>query len=69
MRVIIMPVTLQKIYKEIEDVKTELNLIKHMMTEDYELSDEALDEIKKSRDEMDSRGEFVKHEEVMSKYG
>lgn len=68
-QVIKMPVTLQKIYKEIEDVKTELHLIRHIMAEDYELSDEVLGELKKARDEMDNRGEFVTHEEIMSKYG
>ncbi len=39
------------------------------MEEDFGLSDEALCELKKARDEMDNSGEFVSHEEIMARYG
>jgi len=67
-KVMKMAVTLKRLYKEIEDVKTELHLIRHMMTEDYDIKPEVLAELKKARDEMD-RGDFVTHEGIMAKYG
>lgn len=69
MKVMKMAITLKRLYKEIEDVKTELHLIRHMMTEDYDIKPEVLSDLKKARDEMNGRGEFVTHEEIMAKYG
>lgn len=63
-QVIKMPVTLQKIYKEIENVKTELHLIRHIVEEDYELSEEAKHKLEMARKAPLS--EYISHEEVLS---
>lgn len=60
-------VTLKRLYKEIEDVKTELHLIRYIMEEDYELSEEAKRKLEIAR--KTSRSEYIRHEEIMAKYG
>ena len=59
-------VTLDVVYKEIKDLKGEMTYLKHLLEEDYELSDWAKDELKKAREEMESK--TISHEEIMKKY-
>jgi len=59
-------VTLDVVYKEIKDLKGEMTYLKHLLEEDYELSDWAKDELKKAREEMKSK--TISHEEIMKKY-
>ena len=59
-------VTLDVVYKEIKDLKNEMVHLKHLMEEDYELSDWAKDELKKAREEMKTK--TISHEEIMKKY-
>ena len=59
-------VTLDVVYKEIKDLKGEMLHLKHLMEEDYELSNWAKDELKKARKEMKSK--TISHEEIMRKY-
>ena len=59
-------VTLDVVYKEIKDLKGEVLHLKHLMDENYELSDWAKDELKKAREEMKSG--TISHEEIMKKY-
>ena len=59
-------VTLDVVYKEIKDLKGEMTYLKHLLEEDYELSDWAKDELKKAREEMESK--TFSHEEIMKKY-
>jgi len=59
-------VTLDVVYKELKDLKGEMTYLKHLLEEDYELSDWAKDELKKAREEMESK--TISHEEIMKKY-
>lgn len=57
---------MEKIYKSITDLKSDVKYIKHLMEEEYELSDWAKDELKKAREEMKSK--TISHKEIMKKY-
>jgi len=59
-------VTLDKVYKEIKDLKGDMIYIKHLLEEEYELSDWAKEELKKARKDMKSK--TIPHEEIMKKY-
>ena len=63
-----MAITLETIHKEIQQVKVELYILRAMLANEGELTDEARQELQKAREEM-SHGEFVGHEEIMAKYG
>ncbi len=59
-------VTLSVVYNEIKDLRGEMIHLKHLMGEDYELSNWAKDELKKAREEMKTK--TISHEEIMNKY-
>ena len=63
-----MTVTLDTIYQEIQQVKSELHRVRNMLEDEGELTDEARRDLEEARDQM-ARGEYVPHEEVMAKYG
>jgi D-ribose pyranose/furanose isomerase RbsD len=52
----------KQIQEDLEYIKTELNLIKHILSEDFELSDEAKKSLEKAR--KTPRSQYVSHEEV-----
>ena len=62
-----MAVTLEIIHKDMQRIKKELSLLRHLVEEDYELSDEARQKLQKARVDMDS-GEYVFHEEMMARH-
>ena len=63
-----MAITLETIHKEIKQIYDELCLLKHIVAEEYELTNEASRELKKARKEMNN-GNYISHEEMMAKYG
>ena len=54
--------TLEKIHKDLKDIKGELKFLKHVMEEEYELSDWAKKELVEARKVPDSK--LISHEEV-----
>jgi len=63
-----MRITLDAIYQEIQQVKSELHRVRSMLEDEGELTDEALRDVQGAREQM-GRGEYVTHEEIMAKYG
>jgi len=63
-----MTVTLDTIYQEIQEVKSELHRVRNMLEDEGELTDEARRDLANARDQM-TRGNCVTHEEIMAKYG
>ncbi len=61
-----MAVTLEKLDKDIKEIKLELNRISHLLKEDFELSKEVKEELKKAREEPLS--EYVDHKEVLKEF-
>jgi exonuclease VII small subunit len=64
----IMTVTLETIYREIQQVRSELHRVRDMLEDEGELADEAQQDLDKARDLM-ARGQYATHEEVLAKYG
>ena len=63
-----MAVTLETIYQEIKQVRSELHRVRDMLADEGELADKARRELDEAREEM-THGQYVTHEEVMAKYG
>jgi len=63
-----MRITLDAIYQEIQQVKSELHRVRSMLEDEGELTDEVLRDVQGAREQM-GRGEYVTHEEIMAKYG
>lgn len=63
-----MTVTLETIYQEIHQVKSELYRLRNMLADEGELTDEAYRDLEEAREEM-GRGDYVTHEEIVAKYG
>lgn len=55
-------VTLETIHKEIVDIKGEIQFLRHVMEEEYELSDWAKKELAEARKVPDS--DLINHEEL-----
>lgn len=55
-------VTLQTIHRELAEIKGDIEFLKHVMKEDYPLSDWATKELAESRKRPDS--ELISHENV-----
>ena len=58
-------VTLETIHNELEDIKGEIKFIKHIMEEDYRLSDWAKKELVEARKVSDSK--LIGHDEVKNR--
>jgi len=63
-----MRITLDAVFQEIQQVKSELHRVRRMLEYEGELTDEALRDVQGAREQM-GRGEYVTHEEIMAKYG
>ena len=63
-----MTITLETIHGDLQRVKEELNILRNMLGDEGELTDEVRHELQKARKEM-AKGEFVSHEEIVAKYG
>jgi len=63
-----MRITLDAVYQEIQQVKSELHRVRSMLEDEGELTDEALRDVQVAREQM-GRGEYVTHKEIMAKYG
>lgn len=61
-----MAVTLEKLNKDIQEIKLELHRISHILKEDFELSEEVKEELEKARKEPLSR--YVDHKEVLIEF-
>jgi hypothetical protein len=58
--------TLEKVSKDIEDIKGQLRKITYILAEDFELSEEARKELKEARKEPLS--DYVDHEKVLKEF-
>lgn len=63
-----MTVTLETLYREIQQVKNELHWVRSMLEDEGELTDDARRDIEEAREQM-ARGDYVTHEEIMARYG
>jgi len=57
-----MTITLETIHKEIKQMQNNLYLLKHIMEEEYELSEKAQEKLAKAR--KTPRSEYISHEHV-----
>jgi len=60
-------INLEKIYKELMILKSEMENMKAIINEDFELSDDVLEEIEESRNREES--EFISNEEMRKEFG
>ena len=63
-----MPVTLEMIHREMRQIRSEIHLLRDMMEGEWQLSDATRRELHKAREEM-AKGEYVRHDDIMAKYG
>ena len=63
-----MSTTLETIHEDIRVIKNELAFLRHVMEEEYELGDEARQDLKAARKRL-AKGEYIPHEQVMKQYG
>ena len=61
-----MVITLEKLNKDIQEIKVELHKISHFLKEDLELIDKTKEELKKARSE--SLSEYVDHKDVFKEF-
>ena len=60
------PVNLEKINKDIQQIKVELNKLSHILNEDFELSEKVKKELHQARKE--SLDRYVDHKEVLKRF-
>lgn len=58
--------TLEHLHKDLKDLKRDMALVKHILSEEHELSEEAKKKLAKARKTSDS--EYVSHEEVRKRF-
>ena len=61
-------VTLETLHKEMKQMRSELDLLRNVVAEDYPLSDKAQAELDEARVTMD-HGDYVNHEDIVKRYG
>ena len=59
-------VTLEKINKDIQEIKIELHTLSHILHEDFELSESVKKELQQARKE--SLSTYIDHEEVLKRF-
>jgi len=59
-------VSLETIHKDLKNLQKDMKLIKHAIAEDFELSDEAKNELEKAR--KTPREEYVSQEEIEKEF-
>ena len=59
-------VSLETIHEDLITLQKDIQLIKHIVAEDFELSDEAKIDLEEARKEM--RKKFVSHDTVMKRF-
>jgi len=60
-----MTITLETIHKEIKQMQSDLYLLKHIMEEEYELSEKTQEKLAKAR--KTPRSEYISHDHVKKK--
>lgn len=60
------PVTLEKMNKNIQEIKLELHKLSHILHEDFELSENVEKELKQARKE--SLDTYVDHKDVLKRF-
>jgi hypothetical protein len=60
-----MTITLETIHKEIKQMQSDLYLLKHIMEEEYELSEKTQEKLDRAR--KTPRSEYISHEHVKRK--
>ena len=63
---IMAPITLEKVNKDIQDIKSELHKLSHILDEDFELSKDVKKELSQARKE--SLNQYVDHEQVLKRF-
>jgi len=61
-----MAITLETIHKEIQQMQNELCLLKHIMEEEYELSERTQEKLNRARKTL--RSEYISHEHIKQKF-
>ena len=62
-----MAVTLEQIHKDLMSIKKDIEHLKILVAEDYEIADDVVDDIEKSRKKR--RHEFITHEQMKKEFG
>jgi len=62
----IMTITLEKIHEDIMELKRDLNKVKMIVSEDFELADDVVKEMQESRKR--PKKDLISHEKMMNKY-
>ena len=60
------PISLEKMNKEIQEIKLELQRLSHILHEDFELSKDVKEELSQARKE--SLNKYVDHERVLKRF-
>lgn len=60
-----MAITLETIHKEIQQMQNNLSLLKHIMEEEYELSEKTQEKLDRAR--KTPRSEYICHEHIKQK--
>ncbi len=60
------PITLEKMNKDIQEIKLELHKLSHILHEDFELSESVKKELKQARKE--SLHSYVDHKDVLKRF-
>jgi len=63
-----MAVTLEAVHQDMQAIKSELYFLRHIVEEDYELSDDTIRKLEKTRRDMKS-GKYISHKVFKAKYG
>lgn len=58
--------TLEHIHKDLKELKRDMAIVKHILSEEHELSEEAQEKLAKARKTPDS--EYIGHEEVRKRF-
>ena len=60
-------ITLELIHKDLMDIKKEMEYIKYILEEDFEISEEVISEVQESRKRL--KNEFISNEEMKKEFG
>ncbi|MFC1635400.1 hypothetical protein ACFL5Z_11205 [Planctomycetota bacterium] len=63
-----MAITLETIHREMQQVRRELYILRCMLEDEGELTNEACQKLQKAREEMD-KGKYISHEKIKAEYG
>jgi hypothetical protein len=62
-----MAITLETIHREMQQVRRELYILRCMLEDEGELTDEACQKLQKAREQM-NKGKYISHEKIKAEY-